>query len=126
LADVDLPGIDIAASLPQGIDFCADFGPASLPSGRQNTPATGLGKHANGPSGGICLSALRSGREGRQSLDLPLGLQHRFMGTVQIIEMTDQGVDSGLHIADLEHMLAHETGEIARPPISSRRSSETG
>ncbi len=48
-----------------------------------------------------------------QQLNLSLGLEHRLMGAVQIVEVADQGLDAAAHIKRLQHVAAHEVGEVA-------------
>ena len=53
------------------------------------------------------------GDERREQLDPALRLQHRFVGATQVVEMVDQGCDPRRHVERLQHVAAHELGEIA-------------
>ena len=57
-------------------------------------------------------SAVRDER--RQKLDLAFRLQHRLVGAVQIVEMADQGCDPVGHVERLQHVCAHELGQVSR------------
>ena len=45
--------------------------------------------------------------------DLVLGLEHRLVGAVEVVEVVDQRADAFLHRQLFEHMLADEVGEVA-------------
>ncbi len=47
-----------------------------------------------------------------QRLHLGAGLEHRLMGAVEVVEVLDQGVDAWTDIEGLEHVLAHEAGQV--------------
>jgi hypothetical protein len=49
----------------------------------------------------------------RQQRDLALGLEHRLMGAVEVIEVADQRLDAAGHVEGLQHVAAHEVGEVA-------------
>jgi len=53
------------------------------------------------------------GDQGREQLDLPLGLHHRLVRAVQVVEVRDQRLDPRRDIEGLEHVVAHEIGQIA-------------
>ena len=57
--------------------------------------------------------ALAVGDERRQQIDLALRLQHGLVGTVQIVEVVDQGHNPRRHLERLQHVSAHELGEVA-------------
>jgi len=49
----------------------------------------------------------------RQQRDLALGLEHRLMGAVEVIEVADQRLDAAGDVEGLQHVAAHEVGEVA-------------
>ena len=51
--------------------------------------------------------------QGCQQLNLSFGLEHRLMGAVQVVKVADQGLDAAAHIKRLQHVAAHEVGEVA-------------
>ena len=53
------------------------------------------------------------GDERRQQLHLPLGLEHRLVRAVQVIEVRDQRLHAWRHVERFEHVAAHEVGEVA-------------
>ena len=53
------------------------------------------------------------GHQRREQLHLALGLEHRFVCTVQVVEMADQRGDAWLHIERLKHMAADKIGQVA-------------
>ncbi len=59
------------------------------------------------------LVALAIGNQRRQQLDLALGLEHGLVRAVQVVEVADQGLDAAGHIEGLQHVAAHEIGEVA-------------
>ncbi len=56
---------------------------------------------------------LTVGHQRRQPLDLVLGLQHRFVCPTQVVEVDDQRIDAWRHVEGLEHVGAHEIGQVA-------------
>ena len=53
------------------------------------------------------------GHQGLKHLHLPLGLENRLMGPVEIVEMLDEGGDARRDVEGLEHVVAHEIGEVS-------------
>jgi hypothetical protein len=56
---------------------------------------------------------LAVGHQRREQRHLPLGLEHCFMGAVEVVEVADQGRDSRPDVERLEHVAAHEIGQVA-------------
>lgn len=48
-----------------------------------------------------------------QQADLPLGLEHRLVGAIEIVEVVDQRLDAFVQRKLLEHVFADEIGEVA-------------
>ena len=44
---------------------------------------------------------------------LALGLEHRLVGAVEVVEVADEGLDARADLEGLEHVVAHEVGEVA-------------
>ncbi|MNE19862.1 hypothetical protein D3C80_1129590 [compost metagenome] len=59
---------------------------------------------------GVALAVLA---QRAQPGNLVLGLEHRLVGAVEVVEVVDQRADAFLHRQLFEHMLADEVGEIA-------------
>ncbi len=53
------------------------------------------------------------GHQRGELLDLLPGLEDRLVGLVEIVEVLDQGLDAGGHVKGLQHVGAHEIGEVA-------------
>jgi hypothetical protein len=53
------------------------------------------------------------GDQRREQRHLALGLQHRFVGPVQVVEMTKQRGNPRLDVERFEHVTAHEVGQVA-------------
>ncbi len=53
------------------------------------------------------------GHQRRQQLDLPLGLEHRLVRAVQVLEMSNQRRDARRDVERLEHVVAHEVRQVA-------------
>jgi hypothetical protein len=53
------------------------------------------------------------GDQRREQCHLPLGLEYRFVGAVEVVEVTDQRGNAWLDIEGLEHVAAHEVGQVA-------------
>ena len=53
------------------------------------------------------------GHERGEVLDLPPCPEHRFVGAAQVVEVLDERRDPGRHVERLQHVAAHELGEIA-------------
>ncbi len=68
-------------------------------------PALNLGQQG--------VVALAIGHQRCQQLDLALGLEHGLVRAVQVVEVADQGLDAAGHIEGLQHVAAHEVGEVA-------------
>ena len=66
-----------------------------------------------GRGGRLVPVAVGVGHDGLQQADLPLGLEHRLVGPVQVVEVLDQGVDPGLDVEGLQHVIADEVGQVA-------------
>ena len=57
--------------------------------------------------------AVEIGHQWREQLDLALGLEHRLVGPVQVVEVPDQRRDARSHLERLQHVAAHEVGQVA-------------
>ena len=57
--------------------------------------------------------AVAIGHQGCQQLDLVFGPQHRGMGTVQVVKMTDQAGNARGHVKRLQHVMAHKISQVA-------------
>ena len=53
------------------------------------------------------------GHERGEVLDLAPRTEHRLVGAAQVVEVPDEGRDPGRHVERLQHVAAHELGEIA-------------
>ena len=56
--------------------------------------------------------AVAVGDQRSEQLDLSLGLQHRVVRPVKVVEMLNQRLDARLHIEWLQHTRAHEVGQV--------------
>ena len=56
---------------------------------------------------------LAIGHERGEQLDLAPRAEHRLVGAAEIVEVLDEGRDPGRHVEGLQHVAAHELGEIA-------------
>ena len=56
--------------------------------------------------------ALAIGDERGEELDLAPRTEHRFVGSAQVVEMLDEGRNPGRHVERLQHVAAHELGEV--------------
>jgi len=76
---------------------------------------------------GVTAAVLDQRREQR---DLPLGLQHRLVRAVQVVEVPDQRLDPVADVEGLQHVVAHEVGQVsgetAPAPARARCRSDGG
>jgi len=80
----------------------SEVGPQTIPATAQ-TVEIGL----------QCTVAATVRGQGREHFNLRLGFQHCLMGAVEIVEVTDQGLQARAHLEGFEHMAAHEVGQVA-------------
>ena len=57
--------------------------------------------------------AIAIGDERCQHRRLALGPQHRFVGAIEIVKVVEQPLDAITGVAGIEHVVAHELGEVA-------------
>ena len=57
--------------------------------------------------------AIAVGHERGEVLDLAPCPEHRLVGAAQVVEVLDESLDPGRHVERLQHVAAHELGEIA-------------
>ena len=60
--------------------------------------------------GGVVLAI---GHERVEVLDLAPRPEHRLVGAAQVVEVLDEGRDPGRDVEGLQHVAAHELGEVA-------------
>jgi len=59
------------------------------------------------------LVALAVCNQGREQLHLPLGFEHGLVRLIEVVEMADQLLDALPGVEGLEHVAAHEVGQVA-------------
>ncbi len=63
--------------------------------------------------GGQLAVAVAVGHQRYEQLHLALGLEHRLVGTVQVVEVRDERTDARRDVKGFQHVAAHEVGEVA-------------
>ena len=63
-----------------------------------------------GAEGGMAIAV---GDERSEVFDLVSRTEHRLVGAAQVVEVLDEGRNPGRHVEGLQHVAAHELGEVA-------------